>query len=230
MKTKIFIGCMVVLWSFGVAAQECSGYFALQKGLKMELVSYDKKDKPAAILKYEVVDYKPVNGGISLSFSNQTYDGKGKLLAKGDVSGKCVNGEFYSDVRNIGSEMLPKSADIEVNVTGDQLIYPNNLKAGQKLKDAVVTIKSGMKGGMTLINMTVTITDRTVQGFETVETPAGKFECAKITFNTLAKLMGKHSTKTTEYMAKGIGVVKSEQYDEKGKKISSLVLTKLEKP
>jgi hypothetical protein len=166
---------------------------------------------------------------MALVFANETYDDKGKLLAKSTVNGKCENGTFYADARSLSAEMIPQSADFEVSVTGDQMAYPNILKTGDKLKDASVNVKSTMKSaGMTLMNKTFNITDRTVEGFETVETPAGKFECAKIAYTISFKLMGTRTTKSVEYIAKGVGMVKSEQFDEKGRKQSSVLLTKLE--
>jgi hypothetical protein len=54
---------LAFFFSYQLSAQECTDYFKLSKGLKIEMVSYDKKDKPVATLKSEVIDYKPVNGG-----------------------------------------------------------------------------------------------------------------------------------------------------------------------
>jgi hypothetical protein len=197
--------------------------------MKIEMTSFDKKDKPSAILKYEVLDYKPVNGGFSLVFSNETYDSKGKLLAKGESFGKCNNGDYITDVRNISSDMIPKSADIKMNIDGDKVVYPARMKVGDKLKDASIKISSTLSSGMTLMNITANITDRKVESAESVETPVGKFDCLKITYTLNTKFMGNRTLICNEYLANGIGVIKQEQFDEKGKKQSSLILTKLEK-
>ena len=210
-------------------AQDCTSYFSFQKGMKMEMTNYDKKDKVSAVLKYEILDYKTNNNGSTLNIKNETYDAKGKLIVKGESSGTCKNGEYFADLRNIGTDMIPKTADLQMEYSGDQLVYPANLKEGQQLKDASVTIKASMTGGMTLMNLTANIIDRKVAGFETIETPAGKFDCAKITYTMKVKFMGNRSLSCAEYLAKGIGVVKSEQFDDKGKKQSSMLLTKLDK-
>lgn len=228
MKKISFILIGVALSSIGFS-QNCNEYFSFQKGMKIEMASYDKKDKLTATLKYEIVDYKPSGSGMTLVMNTATYDDKGKLLAKGDASGKCENGVYYADVRNISSDMIPKSADIKVDVTGEQLTYPANLKIGDKLKDATINVESGMASGMKLMSMTANIVDRQVASFETVETPAGKFDCAKITYTLNMKFFGNRSMSCVEYLAKGIGVVKSENYDSKGKKQSSMILNKLEK-
>lgn len=217
--------------SYQLAAQECSEYFKLSKGVKIEMVSYDKKDKPTATVKTEVVDMKPVNGGILLVLDSQTFDTKGRLLAKGQASGTCNKGDYVTDIRNISSDMIPKSADIKLNIDGDKMVYPAGMKVGDKLPDAAINITSTLASGMNLININATISNRKVESMETVETPAGKFECLKITYvmDAKMKLLGDRKLVCSEYLAKGVGVVKQDQFDEKGKKQSSMLLTKLEK-
>jgi hypothetical protein len=63
---------------------------------------------------------------------------------------------------------------------------------------------------------------------ETIETPAGKFECYKITYLTdMEGMLGKVRTfKTLVWYAKGPGMVRNESYDDKGKMKGSTVLTK----
>ena len=217
--------CLLLILTQTAYSQDCGPYFAFRKGTKMELTSYDKKDKPIVLTKYEMIDYKPVADGTSLVFSTATYDAKGNLLVKGESVGKCSGGRYYTDVRNIASDMMPKSANIDVDVSGDLLAYPATLSAGDKLPNASINMKASM-GSITILNTTVNITDRQVVGLETVETPAGRFDCVKITY-TLT--MRNRSMDAAEYLAKGIGVVKSEQVDSNGRKQSSTMLTRLAK-
>lgn len=218
---------LLILIGFSSKAQECSSYFNFTKGAKAELTSYDKKDKTVAIMKYEITDYKPVNGGFSLVIASETYDSKGTLLAKGDSFGKCNNGDYKTDIRNISSQMIPKSADIKMSIDGDQMVYPKNMKPGDALPDASFKIASSMASGMNLLSISGKILNRKVEGTETVETPAGKFECLKISYDLDIKFMGNRSYKTVEYLSKGVGVVKQIQFNDKGKQESSMVLTKL---
>ncbi len=210
--------------------KDCNGYFAYQTGTKMELTMYDKKDKVSTVLKYQVEKSTPTTNGIDVFFSNQTYDNKGKLVVKGDFDMQCKDGQIYADVRNIASDIAP-AADAEVSITGDKLTYPHNLTAGQKLDDVNCQIKQTMSGsGMTLLTVTMNITNRKVEGFETITTPAGTFECVKISYDYDTKVaFVKKQGRSVEYLAKGVGLVKVESFDKKGKKESSQLLTKLEK-
>lgn len=228
MKKIAFLSLLSIL-NFGLQAQECSTYFNFTKGARAELTSYDGKNKVVAQMKYLISDFKPASGGFLLVIETETYDAKGNLLAKGESYGKCKNGGYSTEIRNISSAMIPKSADIKMNIEGDELVYPSAMKTGDKLPNASFKIGAALSSGMNIMNATGDITNRKVEGMVTVETPAGKFDCQKITYDLALKLLGNRTYKTEEYLAKGIGVVKQVQYNDKGKIESSLILTKLQK-
>ena len=226
---------LILLFCFSVAkiqAQDCKdGYFPNKQGMKFDYTFYDKKDKVSSVSKYQVNKLIPVANGIEVFFSNETFDSKGKTLVKADYSAKCQNGQFEADIRNIISSIPTQvSPNMELNVSGDKISYPNVMVAGQKLKDVETEIKSSMKNGISIMTMKIKITERTVEAIENITVPAGNFICAKITYMIDIKFgLVKQKQKTTEYIAKEIGIVKQESFDEKGRKISSQVLSKLER-
>ena len=212
-----------------IYAQEiCNTFFASEKGTKIEMANYDKKDKLVNKNKYEIVDSKPIAGGREFIIQTEIIDANDKLISKVEQNAKCINGDYVTDVRVANPEMMQKDANVKVTIDGDKLFYPSNLSVGEKLKDASVTLKTEM-GGMTIMNMTINITERKIEAYETIETPAGKFDCAKITYKMNMKFMGNRTYNSVEYLAKGIGIVKSEQFDDKGKKQSSMIITKISK-
>ncbi|MGD1841253.1 MAG: hypothetical protein ACFB0B_10205 [Thermonemataceae bacterium] len=210
------------------AQNDCEGYFAYKQGTDFEITSYGGNGKVENVLQYKVIKNKPISGGMEITFHNKTYDKKNKLLFEGDFIGKCINGSYFADVESIISSAVPQAQaqGMEMSIEGNEMSYPNNLSTGQKLEDTNIQVKAGMNG-MTLMNMSITYTDRKVEGFEEVETPAGKFTCAKITYKSSIRGLGSQNLSGVEYAAKDIGIVKSEQYNAKGKKISSTLLTKL---
>ncbi len=222
-----FTTCFILLFVFYAKAQSCHTYFNFKKGAKMEMTSYDKKDKPALIIKYEIKDVKTTKDGSVLKIQNETLDTKGKSIATTELESTCQNGNYTTDLRSLMGAMMPQNnPNVTINITGDKLVYPNNMKPGDQIPDASMTIKTEM-GGMTLMNMTMHIIERQVLGQEAVTTPAGTFDCLKISYTVNFKMMGNRSTKSTEYLAKGIGLVKSESFDEKGKKTGYTMLTSL---
>lgn len=227
MKNLITIFSAFIISILSSKAQECTSYFKFSKGQKIELQLLDAKDKPTNLLKYEVLDFKPVNGGFSLVFDTQTFDAKGTLLAKGQSVGKCLNGSYMTDIRNISSDMIPKAADIRMDIEGSQMIYPAKMNVGDKLPDAEFSIVTSLATGMKLMTIKAKIENRTVETNETVETPAGKFDCLKITYTMTVNMMGTRTMQIEEYLSKGTGVVKQVTKDSKGKTKSTLILSKL---
>jgi hypothetical protein len=228
---KLLLLCLLAALGLRAMAQtnDCNGYFAYKAGTKMDITLYDKKDKVSAVLKYEVKKNTPTATGADFLFYNEHLDGKGKLLTKADYEVMCKNGQVFCDVRNIFASFASISANAEVDITGDKLVYPHTLKTGQVLPDAEMNLKSSMNG-IPILNVDMKITNRKVEGFETVETPAGRFECVKISYdNDIKMTLMKRQGRTTEYLAKGVGIVKSESFDAKGKKTNSQLLTRLER-
>ncbi|HMP94755.1 MAG TPA: hypothetical protein PKD90_17875, partial [Phnomibacter sp.] len=102
----------------------------------------------------------------------------------------------------------------EVEGSGQVYIeYPGNMQVGMELPNGQVTIQSATSG----INTTaeVNITNRKVAGQEKITTPAGSWDCYKITsnLNLRMKIAGigiPFNTEQTEWFAPGFGIVRSE--------------------
>ena len=116
---------------------------------------------------------------------------------------------------------------MEVDISGTNLILPNNLSAGQSLPDANMLMN--IKVPPMNMKMTVDIRDRKVEGKETVTTSAGTFDCFVISYIHESKMGMKITGNAKEWIAEGVGMVKSESYNKKGKRISRSELTAFDK-
>jgi len=125
----------------------------------------------------------------------------------------------------LNPESLAAMSSLEVDVTGDGLSIPNRLVPGQTLPDGNMEMKATM-GGIALMNISIAISDRTVIGSETLTTPAGVFECVKLTQTTTMGGLGSKSYTSTSWFARGVGTVRSETFDNKGEMSSYTELTK----
>ncbi|MCB0580266.1 MAG: hypothetical protein KDD10_13265, partial [Phaeodactylibacter sp.] len=68
-----------------------------------------------------------------------------------------------------------------------------------------------------------------VEAFEAVTTPAGTFECVKITEDVDSKMAFVNTTgKNKSWYAKNIGLVRQEVFDEKGKLLVRQELVKID--
>ena len=122
----------------------------------------------------------------------------------------------------------------EMSVEGDHIIIPPSLSVGDILPESHTEITFKM-GETNIGKMTVgmTMSDREVVGQEDITTPAGTFSCYKITHNMTVEtnIMGMNRTSRmmgTEWIAEGVGVVRSEQHSDKGKLDSYSLLTAVE--
>ena len=115
---------------------------------------------------------------------------------------------------------------MEMQVEGGSMEMPAIMKAGDILKNGDMKI-SFASGGMYIMNMTFNISNRKVDAVENITTPAGTFECYKITYDIATKMMVNVKTKGIEWYSKGVGLVKSESYSNDGKLLGSNVLASL---
>jgi hypothetical protein len=209
---------------FGLSlnAQDCTYYFPVKPGTTMEMKSYDGKDKLIGSSKTKILN----KTGAKVSFETETFDAKGKSTSKGNYEVSCENGEFVVDMKSYlkGIDMNAYK-DMEVKFDAKNISIPANLKAGQKLNDGEVNMAVSNSIGMKIISMTVKITNRTVEGFEEITTPAGTFKCVKISSDFESKMLFKVKAKMVEWISEKAGTVRTESRDEKGKLTSYTLLT-----
>ena len=98
---------------------------------------------------------------------------------------------------------------------------------GTSLDDGTLTVQVGMNGVNTF-RMVVQVTDRLIAARETLETIAGSFDCVKISQTVTTKMVIKIQATSNEWYAPGIGVVRSESFDKKGRLTGYSVLTAID--
>ncbi len=116
---------------------------------------------------------------------------KGEEISSTNYDALCADGRVSIDFKsfmNSGMMNAYSGMNIDPEITGTNLEIPNDINVGDELPDANVTIKMNISG----MNMTVKtdITNREVLGMETIETPAGTFECYVLTQTTPPKAWG----------------------------------------
>jgi hypothetical protein len=233
MKSKIFslLFSLLFLTAFHVQAQDniCeSGYMPFKEGIYTEVSHYNKKNKLSTVAKQKVTGVEEIDGGFKATVDLVYADDKGKEQHKGSYAIECKDGTLYMDMSAlINPQAMAGFEDLEMEVTGTAMAFPNSLEAGQTLPDGnlVMTAKTG---GLAF-SMNMNVTNRKVEAMESVTTPAGTFDCVKISQDTELKTIIKNKFRTVTWYAKGVGMVKSENYDTRDNLESSSLLTKLER-
>lgn len=227
MKRSI-VFLLTILFVNEVSAQCTNPFYQLKEGTVIEMESYDKKDKLQSRSETSVVQYQTTPAGYIATITYKMLDKKEKLISEGDYKLECNNGTIKIDMSSfIPAESMTAFKDMEVEVDMDQMLYPANLSAGQSLDDASIKIKT--TNSPVTMGMDMDISNRKVEGKESITTPAGTFECYKISYDMFSKMsFVKMNFKNVEYLSENSGVVKTESYKSNGNLMSYTILTKYE--
>ncbi|MFZ4520466.1 MAG: hypothetical protein ACOYNC_02100 [Bacteroidales bacterium] len=201
--------CLSQITAFG-QSEECVYAFSLKTGTLLKNVTYGKKQEVISSSISKVI----INDGHTLTFSTESYSnsssaGGGTVLT--DVI--CKDGEVLYPID-------PGITGVKVSDNSDKYInFPVTMSQGMKLKDIVYSGKGITSDGYPF-PVKMNQKERVVERVESITTPAGTFECAKV--NYLLEY-GPVKWQTSLWISKEVGIVKTEFY-KKGKVVSSVVL------
>ncbi len=212
MKKILFLisGLLITLQ---VLAQDCNTYLYLQKDKTIEMTGFNKKGDVTMKSVSKVSNVNTSNGVTTANVVSEMFDKNGKSLGTSSVDYSCNSGTISMQMHiDAGQSKQPTSMNFSMtsNGTGD---FPQNMKVGDHLPD--YTSQMDMANNM---KMTVKVTDRMVVAKENITTPAGSFDCFKITYKTssstvvgsLGMKLPSSSIESTIWFAPNVGMVKSE--------------------
>ena len=203
---KVLISLFVLLAS-GILANAQQTWFPSKVGTKLTYTSYDRKGKVTDTYTYTVTDVTKDGGKTTYFFNIETFD------AKGTSTGMVVPGKMWSAEGYLHTDAKASLSGVinlnEVTIKGHAPILPENPSNGT-LQDCKVIVESLMTE-LYWSNLKVTTG-------QTVTTAAGTFNDAMLLeYDSLSKVtIVKVQTRAKEWYVKGIGVVKSELYNNKG--------------
>ena len=176
------------------------------------MLIYNKKGDVAGKQIYTVSDYKNSGGTSSATVNTELLDKNGKSTAKSISTVKCTAGIMMMDMK-LSMPQGQEYNTVDAKAENVYLEYPAAMNTGDNLKDGHMQIDMDNKGMKQ--TLTLDVTDRKVGVKEKVYTPAGDFDCYKITNSTKMKIktMGigiPINMDVTEWFAPGFGIVISE--------------------
>ncbi|MEO6818784.1 MAG: hypothetical protein ABI266_02450 [Ginsengibacter sp.] len=139
--------------------------------------------------------------------------------------------DFTSELKRSLLKSNPALSQNELANTGFMAV-PVNMVIGQSLADVSFSGESGLNDGIVL---STSLTNRKVEGKEKITTPAGAFDCIKIsatrtstvTKSGVAKPV--ETTKEAIWLTPKVGLLKKEMYDKTGKITNVEYLTSFKK-
>ncbi|NAS14397.1 DUF3108 domain-containing protein [Poritiphilus flavus] len=224
MKNVFITLCLIFLGSSYALSQNCSKYYLIEENATFQYTMYGKNGKSDGTIDYRVSDVNSDGSVTHAKMNMKVKDKKGKKVAESSYNLSCSGDKVTIDFESLlNSDMMAQFQDMEVEVTGTDIELPNELNVGQALPDASVSMQ--VAAGVTNINMTVDMVNRKVEKKETLTTPAGTFECYVIYSDNKTKMMMERNFPSRMWLTEGVGMVKTENYNQGGKLVSSTVLT-----
>jgi len=231
--TKNIISAVFIFIASGLWAQNCDLYIPLEEGKGYQYQNFNSRDKLEGIQDILIKSVTQESGQTVAVVEAKMYDKREKLQHEGEYKIICKGNELVIDIQSIIDQSILQSFEgMEVSMSNiENISLPGNLGVGDKLPDAHMEMKVSM-GGVSVTEMNFTTQNRTVEAKQEITTPAGTYNCFKITYENKmdTRAMGMNRSdlsKGVEYYAPGVGNVRSEFYNDKGKLQSYTVLSKI---
>src|SRR6187402_1406258 len=204
-----------LLFSGNIFSQECSSYYFLQNNKTIEMTISNNKGKESGKMTYVVSNSKKSGSSITATIDSEFVDAKGKSITKATNNVKCENGVMQMNMKAfIPPAQMEQMKTGEAKATDVYLEYPAKMNAGDQLKDGQFNMDYESTSGLKS-SIEISITNRKVEGKETITTSAGTWECYKISAKNkiVSKIAGigiPIRMDVIEWFAPGFGIVKTE--------------------
>jgi hypothetical protein len=210
---KCLSALMCLLMATAMNAQDCKNFYYLQNNKTIEMSILNKKGDVAGKNVYQVSNVNNSGGVMTSNVASEMFDKKGKTIAKSAINFKCTGGVMMMDMKMMIPTQQAEQFKMDAKVDNAYIEYPASMKPGDALKDANMTMEVNNNG--MLQTLTMNVTNRKVEGKESVTTPAGTWDCYKISSKSRIHMkMGPigipMNVESTEWFAPGFGIVKTE--------------------
>src|SRR6187431_820213 len=211
---KLPVALTFLFFSGNIFSQDCSNYYFLQNNKTIEMTISNNKGKESGKMTYVVSDSKKNGSSINATINSEFVDTKGKTITKATNNVKCENGVMQMNMKTfIPPAQMEQMKTGEAKATDVYLEYPAKMNVGDQLKDGQFNMDYESNGLKSSIE--ISITERKVEGKESVTTPAGTWECFRISAKNriVSKVAGigfPIKMDVVEWFAPGFGIVKTE--------------------
>ncbi|MDQ3111802.1 MAG: hypothetical protein M3R17_18090 [Bacteroidota bacterium] len=207
-----------VLISATVITNNCD-FEQFTNGATYTMTSYDAKAKVTSSSYSTVKNVVKTGTGVSADIETLMKDGKEKDLGSGTISVKCDGDKYSIDMKSfVSAQMNQANKDMTMTFEGNLLEYSAAMTVGQSLPDGNLTVHAANNGSEFSVT-TINIHDRKVEAIESKTTPAGTWECYKISYIEDVKMKmggmnipGMKPVKVIEWFSFKVGTVRSETY------------------
>lgn len=198
-------------------------FFPTKEGTVQVFAQKNGKGKVQSHTRTTIEKVSGTRNNLSIDYTCELLDAN---MSPASESGKIacsmhiVDGLVVFDLKDFAAPLMGAANGMKVEISGTPPELAGNLKPGDKIKDANVLL--AIDAGIMKLKSSIAITNAECVGMEEVTTPAGTFSCLKVVQNQSTTTMGiSVKAKSTAWYARGVGMVKCDSYDGKGKLLSS---------
>ena len=224
---KLFLFTAIIFFAISLKAQEI--FFPTKEGTVLVYKTFDKKDKETSKVKYTIKHLVISGSDMDITYLVESIDPKDNLVFKEEITIHQKGDKLYFDMSNlINKAVFQKNGEIpaEIQITGNNMEIPSNPNPGDTLPDANVVMSMNL--GLVNMKMSAQVTNRKVEAIEDVTVTAGTFKGYKFSSEVNSSAMGiRVKSNNLDWYAKGVGIVKTENYDKNGKLQSRTELVEL---
>lgn len=199
---------LTLFLTIGMQAQQ--PYYPTREGISLTYAEKNGKDKIEGYSQMTVTQTKVTDErNFSITTATRAMDDKKKEIFKEPIVATVHvrGGAVEFDPSSMAGKMMAG-----MKITGESFTLPSDASVGTVLGDYSVTVSMGA------IKTTTNFTDVRVTGKETLNIAGRSLECLIVECTALSKVMGMKQEATEKmWYARGIGQVKMEMYNKKGK-------------
>lgn len=226
MKRLLFITGVIFTTTLCYAQKT---FFPTKEGTVLVYKSFDKKDKLTNTLRYTIKHVTISGSNMDITYLCESTDPNDKPVFKDEITIHQKGDTLYMDMSNfINKAVFQKDGEIPTNIqiTGNNMEMPMNPTVGVQLPDA--SVEMALKMGFISMKLSALITNRKVEALESVTVKAGTFDAYKFKSDVKSSAMGiKANSSNIAWYVKGVGMVKTENFDKKGDLQSHMELVEM---
>jgi hypothetical protein len=234
----ITLSATLLITASSFVASECGLFNEYVKGTQYTTTSYDATGKVQGSTDATVKSITVAGAKTTAVMEAVSKDAAGVAKDTNTFDFICEDGMMRMDLSALARQQASAQGaakDAEVSVEADMLQFPATMTVGQALPGGNIKVTVKTKDSPLVVVTNITIKDRKCVAIESRTTPAGTWECYKITATLEGSTrMGTFNmpmppTQTTEWFSNKVGSVRSESY-QKGKLQGYTELTAFKKP
>ncbi|HNQ67457.1 MAG TPA: hypothetical protein PKN32_03695 [Bacteroidales bacterium] len=226
---RIFVLLSIVAFGFISFAQDCETFIPWQVGKKITTENYDEKDKLTGSSTSEVISINQLVDKTEAVVESESFDKKGASQGKIQLKYYCNGDSFEVDMKSmLNQEQMAGFENMTIEYNMQNMSYPKVMLAGMSLSDGFVEAIISNEG-MKIMTIRTDITNIKIEAIESITVPAGTYTAYKISSDLTSKTgFMTMNMKSISWMVTGIGAVRTETYDKKGKIMGYSVISKIE--